>query len=131
MPKKSLCTSSKKQLLGEIETPIAGMQYYNACAAPGEQVNLEREHDNTHDENSIRVENGLFEPVGHIPRQLCSWLAPLHARKGCVGNQKYKVMPSPTPRHGTIVLWAVLFVGNLHQRQYPTSSDTSWLERVS
>ena len=77
MPEKSSCTSPKKQLLGEIETRITGMQYYETAVAPGEQLNLEREHDNTHDEQAILVENGLFEPVGHIPRQLCSWLAPL------------------------------------------------------
>ena len=77
MPKKASCKSHKKQLIGEIETRITGMQYYEAGVAAGEQVNLERDHHNSHDEHAIRVENGRCEPVGHIPRRLCSWLAPL------------------------------------------------------
>jgi len=65
------------QLLGEFETRIAGMQYYDASVALGEEVNLEREPENPHDRWSIRVENGFFEPVGHLPRRVVSWLAPL------------------------------------------------------
>ena len=57
-----------EQLLGEIETRIVGMQYYDATVRPGEQVNLEREPENPHDALAIRVENGRFEAVGHISR---------------------------------------------------------------
>jgi len=77
MPTNHSAKSPTEQLLGEIETRIVGMQYYETAVAPGEQVNLEREPENSHDAHAIRVENGLFEPVGHISRRMCSWLAPL------------------------------------------------------
>jgi hypothetical protein len=63
--------------LGEIEARIVGMQYYDAETDPGEWMNLEREPENSHDERAIRIENGRFEAVGHLPRQLASWLSPL------------------------------------------------------
>jgi len=44
--------ASKEQLLGEIETRTAEMQYYDSQLQPDEQVNLEREPENSHDENS-------------------------------------------------------------------------------
>jgi len=66
-----------EKLLGEFETFVVGMQYHDAVIRPGEGVNLEREPDNPHDANSIRVENPDFLPVGHIPRRISGWLAPL------------------------------------------------------
>ncbi|MGI6417647.1 MAG: ARPP-1 family domain-containing protein [Thermoguttaceae bacterium] len=77
MPTKRRTKMTEEQLLGEIETWIAGMQYYDATVGAGEQVNLEREPDNRHDPCSIRVENGRCQPVGHLPRQIVAWLAPL------------------------------------------------------
>ena len=70
-------TAAKEQLLGEIEARITGMQYYEADVDPGERINLERYPDNPHDEHSIRIENEHFQPVGHLPRRVSSWLAPL------------------------------------------------------
>lgn len=70
-------TAPQERVLGEIDAQIVGMQYHDAATKPGSPVNLEREPDNPHDENAIRVENGHFEPVGHLPRKLASWLAPL------------------------------------------------------
>ena len=66
-----------EKLLGEFETFVVGLQYHDAVIRPGEGVNLEREPDNPHDANSIRVENPDFLPVGHIPRRISAWLAPL------------------------------------------------------
>jgi len=77
MPTNRSAKSPTEQLLGEIETRIAGVQYYENTATPGEQMNLEREPGNPHDAHAIRVENGHFEPVGNIPRRMCSWLTPL------------------------------------------------------
>ena len=67
----------RNHFLGEIETEIVGMQYHKAKVFPGEQINLEREAKNAHDRRAIRVENGQFEPVGYLPRNMASWLAPL------------------------------------------------------
>jgi hypothetical protein len=53
------------------------MQYHKAKVLPSEQINLDRESKNTHDRRAIRVENGRFEPVGYLPRNMASWLAPL------------------------------------------------------
>ena len=66
-----------EELLGEIDAQIVGMQYYKAEVKPGEQVNLEREPDNTYDQWAVRVENGRFEGVGHLPRRVVAWLSPL------------------------------------------------------
>ena len=77
MPTTKPVNAPEEQLLGEIQTRIAGMQYYDATIHPGEQVNLEREPENRHDSHSIRVENGRFELVGHLPRKIVAWLAPL------------------------------------------------------
>ena len=66
-----------EQFMGEIETEIVAMQYHHAHVAPGERVSLEREPDNAHDPRAIRVENARFKRVGHLPRKLVAWLAPL------------------------------------------------------
>ncbi len=50
-------------LLGEIEAEIVAVQYHTAGIRAGEQINVERESNNTHDRRAIRVENGHFEPV--------------------------------------------------------------------
>ncbi len=63
--------------LGPLTTRIAGPQFYEAQAAPGEEIYLERDPDNRHDANAFRLENLDFEPIGHLPRRIASWLAPL------------------------------------------------------
>ncbi|MCK4538822.1 MAG: HIRAN domain-containing protein [Candidatus Krumholzibacteria bacterium] len=65
------------KLLGEIFTEIAGMQYYEVDLGPGEKTHLEREPDNQHDNNAIRIENKNFKQTGYVPRRISSWLAPL------------------------------------------------------
>jgi hypothetical protein len=67
----------KEQHLGQIDTKIVGLQYYDARAKPGEKVYLEREPENSHDNNAVRAETLDFEKAGHLPRQLARWLAPL------------------------------------------------------
>jgi hypothetical protein len=69
--------SPEEQLLGEIETEIAGIQHHEAVVHPGEQVSLEREPENTDGKNTIRVENLSFQPAGYLPQNVVSWLAPL------------------------------------------------------
>ena len=65
------------QLLGEIVLQVAGSQYYEAEVRPGEKVFLEREPENSHDRQAIRVDNGRGEPIGHLPRRASRWLASL------------------------------------------------------
>lgn len=65
------------EFLGEIFTEIAGIQYYEADLRPGDKVQLEREPDNQHDNNAIRIENKSFKQTGYVPRRISSWLAPL------------------------------------------------------
>jgi len=72
-PNKPVCG----QFLGVIETEIVGMQYYEATVRPGEKIHLEREPENPYDRHAIRVENASFQPVGHLPRKVAAWLAPL------------------------------------------------------
>jgi len=69
--------ASSVKFLGEVFAEIAGKQYYEAEVHPGEKVQLEREPDNRHDENAIRVENRKFLQAGYVPRRISSWLAPL------------------------------------------------------
>lgn len=47
--------SSDDRLLGSLETEIAGEQFYDAEIALGDEVHLEREPENSHDPNAIRV----------------------------------------------------------------------------
>lgn len=97
MPPREPVTPLAEQLLGEIETRIVGMQYYDAAVNPGDAVHLEREPNNKHDANAMRVENGLFEPVGHVPRRVCSWLARL------IDDGKVRVDGSvPTEKSGVL-----------------------------
>ncbi len=77
MIEQELKEDVRNPFLGEIETEIVGMQYRKAKIDPGEQVNLEREAKDTHDRRAIRVENGHDEPVGYLPKNMASWLAPL------------------------------------------------------
>ncbi len=68
---------AKNHYLGRIEAHLAGTQYCDAQLRPGEEFSLEREPDNTHDSNAIRVENPDFHKTGYLPRRVVSWLAPL------------------------------------------------------
>jgi hypothetical protein len=100
--------SPNEQLLGEVETRIVGMQYHEAEVAPGEQINLEREPENSHDECSILVENGHFRPVGRLPRRLASWLAPLiDAGKLRVDGHASK---TAEPRHNACPVTLTVFL---------------------
>ena len=66
MTAKHVKAAQNEQILGEIETRIVGMQYHNdANLNPGERVNLDREPENSHDNQALRVENGRFQAVGH------------------------------------------------------------------
>jgi SWI/SNF-related matrix-associated actin-dependent regulator of chromatin subfamily A3 len=59
--------ASTTTFLGSVFTEIAGMQYYEADVESGEKVQLEREPENEHDKNAIRVENKHFKQAGHVP----------------------------------------------------------------
>ena len=64
MPETTLL-EIQDSLLGEIETEIVGRQYHAAKILPGDQVNVERDSKNRHDQRAIRVETGCREPVGY------------------------------------------------------------------
>ncbi|MGD9548137.1 MAG: DUF6569 family protein [Candidatus Krumholzibacteriia bacterium] len=63
--------------IGPVFTQLAGAQFYHAALARGERIHLEREPDNPHDRNAIRVDDHAFRPAGHLPRRVADWLAPL------------------------------------------------------
>jgi len=67
----------RKDCLGRIRTSIVGTQYHDGQVHPGEAVHIEREPENSHDSNAIRVENRDFEQVGYLPARIVFWLAPL------------------------------------------------------
>lgn len=73
----SKTTNDYEVCLGEISVGLAGSQYCDAAVQSDEKVHLEREPDNTHDRNAIRVENEDFVKVGYVPRQTAAWLTPL------------------------------------------------------
>ena len=70
-------TTPAEQLLGTVDTVIAGSQYCDADAEAGDMLTLEREPSNQHDANAVRIDNEAFEKVGYLPRRIVSWLAPL------------------------------------------------------
>jgi len=67
----------KEEHLGRIKSQIVGIQFYDDDAKASEQIFFEREPDNTHDKNAIRVENLDFKKVGFLPKKMSSWLSPL------------------------------------------------------
>jgi hypothetical protein len=67
----------KEKYLGSIESQIVGIQYYDDEVKSGEKIFFEREPDNNHDKNAIRVENLDFKKVGFLPKKSSSWLASL------------------------------------------------------
>ena len=69
--------SSQDKCLGEIHTRIAGMQFVDGEVQAGEIVYLERDFQNQHDRNAIRVKNLDTISAGFVPREICSWLSPL------------------------------------------------------
>jgi hypothetical protein len=77
VPEPNLPQSTDVQLLGELQTEVVGTSDNDLAVQPGEQVNLERETENAHDTNAIRVENRHFQPIGHLSNDVASWLAPL------------------------------------------------------
>lgn len=70
-------TTTEDRYLGEVPLKIVGTQYCDVSVRPGEVVHFEREHQNQHDANAIRVDNDDFAPVGHLPRREARWIAPL------------------------------------------------------
>ncbi len=77
MTAPSCSPGPRERLLGEIETEIVSMQYYDAAVEVGEEIHLERDAGNSHEPSAIRVENRFCEPVGYLPRAISCWLAPL------------------------------------------------------
>jgi len=67
----------RNPFLGEIETEVVGMRQHQAGLDPGEQINVERQANSARHRRAIRVENGQFQVVGHLPGKMSSWLAPL------------------------------------------------------
>ena len=76
-PRNSRNLKRTDQLLGTLDLRIVGTQYCSAEVAVGENLHLEREHDNQYDPNAIRVANEDFKKVGYIPRSTASWVAAL------------------------------------------------------
>ena len=75
--KCSVSSTKRDSFLGDIDTEIVGIQYHEAEARSGEKAFFNREPDNQYDINAINVKNEDFEDIGHLPRKLVSWLAPL------------------------------------------------------
>ena len=73
----------EEELLGDVATVVAGGQYCDADAKPGEKLTMEREPGNTHDARAVRLENERFEKIGYLPRRIASWLAPLQLLTPC------------------------------------------------
>ena len=69
--------SKDKNYLGDIRTEVVGTQYYDGEIRPKDPVGIEREPGNDHDPNAIRVMSPDSEQVGHLPRRMAAWLAPL------------------------------------------------------
>jgi len=110
-------------LLGEVFTEIAGIQYYEADVSPGDKVQLEREPDNKHDKNAIRVENKNFKQTGYVPRRISSWLAPL-IDSGEV-RAEGRVAESPTEKPGKAFILIELYLHGKGRHILRRDSDPS------
>ena len=77
------------------------MQYTDGIVHAGDEVHLEREPDNQHDANAVRVKTMEFQNVGFIPREITYWLSPL-IDKGEIFVEGWipkHVKPQSIPRH--------------------------------
>ncbi|QCD97072.1 DNA repair protein RAD16 [Vigna unguiculata] len=73
----SASSSSGKFLLGFIEANIVGVQHHHGTIRGRAVVVLDREPDNIHDANAIKVSNIHGDPVGYIERAVAAVLTPL------------------------------------------------------
>ncbi|MFO7973574.1 MAG: HIRAN domain-containing protein [Candidatus Hydrogenedentota bacterium] len=87
----SKTTNEYNVFLGEITVALAGAQYCHATAEAGEKAHLEREPDNTHDRNAIRVDNDDFLKIGYVPRRTAAWLTPLIDQGGVYVDGKVAI----------------------------------------
>lgn len=74
--KKEHHEREKMKTIGTIHSSLAGLEYTSAQVNAGDKLILEREPQNQHDKNAIKVMNGR-ERVGYLNRQDAVWLAPL------------------------------------------------------
>lgn len=70
-------TNTIEPFLGDLETVIAGAQYFDHDVEPGTQVYPEREPENRRDAQAVRVDDEHGRPLGYVPHRIVSWLAPL------------------------------------------------------
>ncbi|GBF96868.1 helicase-like transcription factor [Raphidocelis subcapitata] len=63
--------------LGSFRSKIVGVQYYAGKVGHDELVGFVREPNNPYDRWAVRVENIRGEKVGHLPRVLVQYIAPL------------------------------------------------------
>ncbi|QPG94777.1 hypothetical protein C2857_006943 [Epichloe festucae Fl1] len=61
---------------GTFDTKIVGIQYYRGEASPGEVVLCRREPENQYDRNAIRMDNVMYQQIGHLPRKIVEKVAP-------------------------------------------------------
>ncbi|EFY99008.2 SNF2 family domain-containing protein [Metarhizium robertsii ARSEF 23] len=65
-----------RELYGTFETKIVGIQYYRGHASTGEVVLCRREPANQYDRNAIRIDNVMYQQIGHLPRKVVEKIAP-------------------------------------------------------
>ncbi|PNY27303.1 Helicase-like transcription factor, partial [Tolypocladium capitatum] len=64
------------ELYGSFDGKIVGVRYYSGYASPGEVVLCHREPQNKYDPNAIRVDNVMYQQIGHLPRKVAEKIAP-------------------------------------------------------
>eukprot|EP01059_Diplonema_ambulator_P004261 TRINITY_DN13968_c0_g2_i1.p1 TRINITY_DN13968_c0_g2~~TRINITY_DN13968_c0_g2_i1.p1 ORF type:complete len:158 (+),score=35.67 TRINITY_DN13968_c0_g2_i1:142-615(+) len=82
---------------GWVECGVVGMKYYKGGVQTGDIVCVERELNNAHDPNAIKVINRTrSNQVGHIPRNVASLLSPLLDRGFLTLTAHIVAPPTPT-----------------------------------
>lgn len=67
-------SSTREKSLGYLAKVVAGGQYSDIDAKPGQKLKLEGESRNNHDANATRFENERFEKIGCLPQRRVSSL---------------------------------------------------------
>ena len=62
--------------IGTMHSHLAGLEYTSAQVHVGDNLILDREPENQHDKNAIKVTNGK-KRIGYLDRLDAFWLAPL------------------------------------------------------
>lgn len=93
---------------GSGRAKIVGVRYYDGIISDGEEAELQRDPTNEYDANAVEVKNAFRQKLGHIPKELAAWVAPL---LDCGAVSVQAVVPMDARRDGYSITLDLHFFG--------------------